>query len=101
MAVSRGTLMAGLVVVLGLVVAFTSTAPAQTKKKDPPKTTSGKTDPVVKSKGRVDALVNSQGAEQVAYIDELIEKMWQENKVDPSDRCSDYEFIRRASLDII
>ena len=41
------------------------------------------------------------GADQVAYIDEQILKGWQANKTYPSDRCSDYEFIRRATLDII
>jgi Protein of unknown function (DUF1549)/Protein of unknown function (DUF1553) len=40
-------------------------------------------------------------AEQVAFIDEQITKGWKENKSFPSERCTDYEFIRRASLDII
>ena len=34
-------------------------------------------------------------------IDELIKQNWINNKVNPSERCSDYEFIRRASLDIV
>src|SRR5205823_1536607 len=42
------------------------------------------------------------GTEQVTFIDAQILKGWQDNKgVYPSERCSDYEFIRRASLDII
>jgi hypothetical protein len=41
------------------------------------------------------------GVDQVAYINAEIEKGWKENKIDPADRCSDYEFIRRASLDLI
>jgi hypothetical protein len=41
------------------------------------------------------------GKEQVASINEEIEKGWKDNKLEPADRCSDYEFIRRASLDLI
>jgi hypothetical protein len=46
-------------------------------------------------------LPNVSGAEQVAYINEQFAKLWQDNKIVPSERCSDYEFIRRASLDLI
>ncbi len=50
----------------------------------------------------VDSLVNSGGvAEQVGYINEMLAKSWKENKITPAQRCTDYEFIRRASLDII
>ena len=45
--------------------------------------------------------VTSAARQVVANINEEIEKKWKENKVEPSDRCSDYEFIRRASLDLI
>jgi Protein of unknown function (DUF1549)/Protein of unknown function (DUF1553) len=48
-----------------------------------------------------DLLMTPSGGEQVAYINELIEKNWQANKLEPSERCSDYTFIRRASLDLI
>jgi hypothetical protein len=49
-----------------------------------------------------DILALSSGAEQeVRFINQEIEKKWQENKVEPSERCSDYDFIRRASLDLI
>jgi len=41
------------------------------------------------------------GTEQVSLIDESLRKGWKDNNSYPSDRCSDYEFIRRASLDII
>jgi hypothetical protein len=41
------------------------------------------------------------GTEQVALIDEALRKGWKDNSTYPSDRCTDYEFIRRASLDII
>src|SRR5438309_3258477 len=41
------------------------------------------------------------GVEQIAYINQQLEERWKENKITPSVRCSDYEFIRRASLDLI
>jgi Protein of unknown function (DUF1549)/Protein of unknown function (DUF1553) len=49
-----------------------------------------------------DELAVTSGAQQVvATINQEIEKKWKENKIEPSDRCSDYDFIRRASLDLI
>ncbi|MBM4068522.1 MAG: DUF1549 domain-containing protein [Planctomycetes bacterium] len=48
-----------------------------------------------------DILADGVGAEQVALINDAIAKAWQENKIEPSQRCSDHEFIRRATLDII
>jgi hypothetical protein len=48
-----------------------------------------------------DLLMNPQGTDQVTYINEMIEKQWQANKIEPSSRCDDYTFIRRASLDLI
>jgi hypothetical protein len=48
-----------------------------------------------------DQLFNSGGVKQVNKINELIKANWLANKVNPSERCTDYEFIRRASLDII
>ncbi len=91
-------LAAGSMVIVGLVAAFSTIALAQKtvppKKSDP----AGKTEPKVV----VDIMVNTAGGvEQVRYINELIEKGWKDNKITPSDRCTDYEFIRRASLDII
>src|SRR5438067_5046684 len=53
-----------------------------------------------KAEQKGDVIVGG-GVEQVAFINEQIEAKWKENKRTPSDRCSDYEFIRRASLDII
>lgn len=43
----------------------------------------------------------SANAEQVRLINEKLAEKWQANKLKPSDRCTDHEFIRRASLDII
>ncbi|MCI0640390.1 MAG: DUF1549 and DUF1553 domain-containing protein [Gemmataceae bacterium] len=84
------TLVAGALVMAGLVLAQTETT-AQTKK-----------DAKEKAASFVDVMVvTAGGAEQVGFINEQIEAKWKENKITPSERCSDYEFIRRASLDII
>src|SRR5262249_53907441 len=40
-------------------------------------------------------------SEMVQIINEKLEAGWKENKLTPSPRCDDYEFIRRASLDLI
>ncbi len=40
-------------------------------------------------------------SEQVKTINQRIAEKWRENKLTPSPRATDYEFIRRASLDII
>ena len=48
-----------------------------------------------------DKMVTSQGQTQVNKINELIKEKWAANHINPSPRCSDYEFIRRASLDLI
>ena len=91
-------------------------APAQTKKGnpaddtkkdvDPPGKKDGKKDPrkefVYKPPTIKDVMVSTAGGvEQVGMINEHLEKGWKDNKIYPSDRCTDYEFIRRASLDII
>jgi hypothetical protein len=41
------------------------------------------------------------GIDVIAFINEQLEKGWKDNKLTPADRCTDYEFIRRASLDLI
>lgn len=86
----------------GLVLAFAPEAPAQAKKDDA-KADAKEAEPEINTAAKFkDVMVgNAGGIEQVAYINELIEKGWKENKVAPSPRCTDYEFIRRASLDII
>jgi hypothetical protein len=51
---------------------------------------------------RKDFIDPSQGGtEHVGLIDEALRKGWKENNTYPSERCTDNEFIRRASLDII
>src|SRR5262249_36492887 len=43
----------------------------------------------------------AEDADQVITINERLAEKWKSNKLTPSPRCSDYEFIRRASLDVI
>jgi len=91
----RGWFMLAAAVGLSLAVAKVSQAPAQGKKGD-----AAKKEPA-ESKFVPDILVDGRGAEQVGFINEKIEQAWKDNKLTPSDRCTDFEFIRRASLDII
>jgi hypothetical protein len=39
--------------------------------------------------------------ETVRFINQRLEAGWKDNKVTPSPRCEDHEFLRRASIDII
>ena len=99
------SLTAGSLVILGMAAAFAPDLPAQTKKTDVKKVDPKKTDKVEapkETKAVEDVLATrGGGAEQVALINETLATAWKENKITPSDRCTDYEFIRRASLDII
>jgi hypothetical protein len=94
-------LWAGAAVMVGLVFALAPEAPGQAK--DEPAAAEPKERPEPKTAAKfVDQLDPKYGGvEQVAFINEQIENGWKENKVQPSDRCTDFEFIRRASLDII
>jgi hypothetical protein len=98
-------LVMGLFVVGGLGLTFRPSALAQTKSKT--KVEKKKTKDRVQTKKPAPALVNDvlvpsvSGAEQVAYINEQLAKLWKDNKITPADRCTDYEFIRRASLDLL
>lgn len=108
----------GALIMVGFGLAIIADSPAQTKDKD----TKGKTDPKKKKTdkeapepkkakleppptelpARVDSVDPAQGGtEHVRFIDDQIKKGWKDNKTYPSERCTDYEFIRRASLDII
>lgn len=42
-----------------------------------------------------------EGVDVIALINTEIEKGWKDNKLTPAERCSDYDFIRRAHLDLI
>src|ERR1043166_4613798 len=68
------------------------TTKAKKEKVEPPPSTFPK---------RVDVLAGGGGGQYVQLIDDEITKEWKKNNTYPSDRCTDYEFIRRASLDII
>ncbi|MCS7045548.1 MAG: DUF1549 and DUF1553 domain-containing protein [Gemmataceae bacterium] len=96
----------GAAAMLLLVVVGTPNAEGQAKDEAPKadkKETKELPDPELKFDAKVRDILapGVGGVEQVAYINELIEKGWRENKIQPSARCTDYEFIRRASLDII
>jgi hypothetical protein len=39
--------------------------------------------------------------EPTRIIDETLAKAWKENSLEPAERCDDYEFIRRVTIDII
>src|SRR5262245_45921906 len=95
---------------LALALAFAPDASAQAKKDDPKTDKADKADkadlkpePEINTDPKFrDVMVgNVGGIEQVKFINDQIEKAWKDNKVAPSNRCGDYEFIRRASLDII
>jgi hypothetical protein len=81
---------AGLFLLSGLIVTH---LPGQTKKGNDKEQKFIPRDELAEGIGGV--------VEQVGFINETLEKSWKENKIVPSERCSDYEFIRRASLDII
>ncbi len=108
----RLLLWVGGLVIVGFAFALVADSPAQPKgKTDPKKKTDKDAPPAKKDKleppptnfpARVDAIDASQGGVQhVTKIDEEILKGWKGNKTYPSERCTDYEFLRRASLDII
>src|SRR5208337_4296954 len=87
-------------VVSGMIGALVSLASAQGTKKPAP--TKEKPKPVAAEEKVIsDIVVSPSGINQIASINDEIEKKWKANKIDPSERCTDHEFIRRASLDII
>jgi hypothetical protein len=76
--------------------------PQRVLAKDPPKGDPAKVDEPKKTVPTRPPVAGGPGAsEQVRYINELLEAQWKENKITPSTRASDYEFIRRVSLDIV
>src|SRR5271165_1963450 len=83
------------------VPAFAQTGKTEPKKSEP-KVEPKKAEPVAKESRTVDIRVDVGGGQaQVDMINQLLEKSWKDNKIVHADRCTDYEFIRRASLDII
>jgi hypothetical protein len=106
----------GALAFIGLVAAYAPQSPAQAKKGDAKKAAKATKDskeaddgdkkeearPAPKIPQVVDIPVLTRGGiEQIGFINEQIAKGWRDNKVQPASRCTDYEFIRRASLDII
>ncbi|MFO0964024.1 MAG: DUF1549 domain-containing protein [Gemmataceae bacterium] len=96
--------LAGCAFLLGIALTQPSNA-QDDPKTDPPKKTGKQpkktVDPVKKPEVRDIVAVGIGGVENIKIINETLEKAWADNKLVPSDRCSDYEFIRRASLDIV
>ena len=101
--------LAGLLFVGGLLLTLTFDAQAQaTKDKEKEKETKpGDTKTSeLKSPGK-DSLFtpNVSNEDAIKIINELIAAKWKDDKggtlYQPAEKCSDYEFIRRASLDII
>jgi hypothetical protein len=94
----RAVLLTVAVLVLG-GVALMAHRPAQGQAQ--PK----KTEPVKEApKGgpaRTLQIPDEKVAEVVQVINEKLEAGWKANKLTPAKQCDDYEFIRRASLDII
>lgn len=87
----RTLALACVVVLLGTlcaVVGGTAQAQPQPKKAEPPKTTT-----------------TLEGSDKVMEVVQLIngklDEGWKANKLTPAKRCDDYDYIRRASLDII
>jgi hypothetical protein len=111
------SLLVGLFVLGGALAAVswfdvTSAAPpkedAKTAAKDKGKTAADKSEPkwpeplklnLVSSKAD-DPQELSQLTEMVSTINKMSEEKWKENKIVPARYADDYEFIRRASLDI-
>lgn len=97
--------MLALVAIGGLILVLAYSASAQEQEKPPPVKKPATKRPVprkppTKKPIRL-VLAKSEGAVQVAYINDEIRKKWTAAKVIPSERCTDYEFIRRVTLDII
>jgi hypothetical protein len=93
-------------VLMCFALTMTNDSPAQSKKtetkaKDKTEKKEAKGEPPPsKFPQRVD-VVDGGGSHYVQLIDEHITKGWKNNRTFPSERCTDYEFIRRASLDIV
>jgi len=69
---------------------------AQTKKVDPKLNQK----PFIETKDKL-AILPAGDIDEITSVNAQIDKKWKENKIEPAKRCTDYEFIRRASLDII
>src|SRR5205823_2581577 len=82
----------GLLLVCALPMAAAARAEDTTK---PPAT------PPAEPKSPAIGVGKATNAEQVRLINDKLAEKWQANKLKPSERCTDHEFVRRVSLDII
>jgi hypothetical protein len=93
----------------GILAASHGFARDDEPKKDPPKKASPAKEEVKKADVRkpepvrfaISPALDAKTAETVRMINKHLEAAWEENKLTPSKLCDDYEFIRRASIDII
>ncbi|MHB1422886.1 MAG: DUF1549 domain-containing protein [Gemmataceae bacterium] len=106
------SLLVGVFLLVGLLAALnwhsgTAAPPAAEAKEDKAKSKAVKEIPVKWPEPIKLTLVAKNDAERssltemVSTINKLSEEKWKENKIVPSHYAGDYEFIRRASLDII
>jgi hypothetical protein len=94
-------LMAGLVLAGGVLIHAT---PAQPPRKDKDKPPIARIDDKIAPRQKAITLprdATSDVVEMVGLINSKLEESWKENKLTPSAVCSDHEFLRRASIDII
>jgi hypothetical protein len=103
----------GGLVLAGFVFSMTHDSPAKDKKVDPKTKTKEKDKDTPKKEAkakpvpetlpaRIDIADTTHGTgEAVRLIDKEISTAWKKNSVYPSDRCTDDEFLRRVSIDII
>src|SRR5262245_61400249 len=86
---------------LGGICLVTAPAPAA----DPPKTPPQKPDPPPKPADKdtktTPPATGNNVADTIQFINDQLAAAWKDNKIKPAGMCDDYEFIRRASLDII
>ena len=91
----------GLVLAAGVLV---TTSPAQAPKTTPPAKKDPKKDKPAPPRTRAITLPSDTAndvREMVGVINTKLEAAWKENNLTPSANANDYEFIRRASLDIL
>lgn len=98
-------------VIAGLIAVVAIDNHAQEKKES--KDAKGKVDPKGKKESKTEKAPTNYpgrddfvdpafgGVQHVTMIDDHIKDGWKKNNTFPSERCTDHEFIRRASLDII
>jgi hypothetical protein len=94
--------LASLLAMVGLLLSFTVIASAQDPKPNKPKVAVVPKTPDTPSSNSVAGPMGFASIERpTVLINEYLAKAWKDNKIQPAARCDDYEFIRRASLDII